>query len=440
MHNKIKIGYSWIGPRGPIWNTELPNVLSFANVANGSNTFSHKFWCDTTHRFFTNRKDLFEICPMFNIDSNDDEGPFIIPFTLGCRIYLHEYFRGNEGLLEYAHIPNSILDKVRHGNGYLLIEHGIEAHMYDDAIHSMHGYFQQVHNLPLHKVIYLTGAMNCATVYEEYCQKHNIPNDKDNRLTILPYPVSINIFEEQLKDEPNYNTEIVPEKLLLMWNRRIGGIRHHRVSMLLHLEKLGLVDRSYISCPNHSVDMPNVNFQQTFSREYMMMFPGITEDTINNFVNRLPLILDDEHNVSQMCGDNGNVNRPYYQNSLVSLITETNFDQKEVTLTEKSFKPLKEKHPFIIVGVNGALKALRELGFETFSEFWDESYDECADSYMRTRMIADVLYSISLWDRNQILDFKRRVKPKLEHNFNRLKNIGFDPILTKIHNIVWNNL
>lgn len=440
MPDKIKIGYSWIGPRGPIWNTELPNILSFANVAEGSTTYSHKYWSDTTHRFFNNRKDLFEICPTFNLDAYDEQGPFIIPFTLGCRIYLHEYFRGNEGLLEYAHIPNSIIDKVRHGNGYILIEHGIEAHMYADALHSMHGYFQNIHNIPLHKVIYLTGAMNCDTVYEEYCQTHNIPNDKNNRLTILSYPVSINIFDEQLKDEPNYNTEVIPEKLFLMWNRRLLGIRQHRVALLLHLEKMGLVDRSYISCPNYSVDMPGVGFKNTFSHQYMMMFPGITDDTINNFTNRLPLILDNETDVSQMCNDTGNTNRHYYQNSLVSLITETNFDAKEVTLTEKSFKPLKEKHPFIIAGVNGALKSLRELGFETFSEFWDESYDECADAFTRTRMIADVLYDISTWDHNKVLEFKRNVKPKLEHNFNRLKNIGFDPILNKVHNIVWNKL
>ena len=436
--NKIKLGYSWIGPRGPIWNTELPNVLSFAHVSEGGSAHSHKFWCDNTHVLFNNRSDLYEVAPTFNIDADDNNDPFIIPFTISCRIYLHEYFRGTDGLLEYSHLSNGIINKIRNGNGYILIEHGVEAYMYDDALHSMHGYFQQVHNIPLHKVIYLTGAMNCKEVYEDYCQRHNVPDNKENRLTIICYPSSINIFEEQLKDEPVYNTETVPEKLFLMWNRRLSSIRQHRVSLVLHLEKLGLVDRSYISCPNHSIDVPNLSFSQTFNHDYMLMFPGVTEEVIQRFTNRLPLVLDGIQDVNQMCNDDGNLNRPYYQNSLVSLITETNFTDNEVTLTEKSFKPLKEKHPFIIAGVNGALKAMRELGFETFSEFWDESYDECVDSYMRTRMIADVLYTISTWDNNQILDFKRRVKPKLEHNFNHLKNIGFDPLLNKVYDIVWN--
>lgn len=438
MSNKIKIGYSWIGPKGPMWNTELPNVLSFANVADGAFCHSSKFWSDNTHVFFQHRKDLFELYPAFNFDSRDDHGPFIIPFTLSCRIYLHEYFRGTDGLLEYSHLSRSVIDKIRDEEGYILIEHGVEAYMYDDALHSMHGYFGVTHRLPLHKVIYLTGAMNCKEVYENYCQRHNIPDNKESRLTILSYPASINIFEEQLADEPEYNTETVPEKLLLMWNRRLGGHRQHRVAMLLQLEKLGLVDRSYISCRSHSVDVANLHFRHTFNHHYMLSFDGITDETIENFTNRLPLVLDGLDDISKMCSDEGNVNRPYYQNSLISLITETNFDHNEVTLTEKSFKPLKEKHPFIIAGVNGALKAMRELGFETFSEFWDESYDTCQDPQRRIKMIADILHNISTWNNDQILDFKRRVKPKLEHNFNQLKTIGFDPILTNVYDIVWN--
>ncbi len=31
--DKTKVVYSWIGPRGPIWNTELPNILSLTCVS-----------------------------------------------------------------------------------------------------------------------------------------------------------------------------------------------------------------------------------------------------------------------------------------------------------------------------------------------------------------------------------------------------------------------
>ena len=36
MSDKIRIAYNWIGPRGPIPNTEVPNILNLASVAQKS--------------------------------------------------------------------------------------------------------------------------------------------------------------------------------------------------------------------------------------------------------------------------------------------------------------------------------------------------------------------------------------------------------------------
>lgn len=44
-------------------------------------------------------------------------------------------------------------------------------------------------------------------------------------------------------------------------------------------------------------------------------------------------------------------------------------------ITEKTFKPIALQHPFMIFGHSGTLARLHELGFETFPEMFDESYD-----------------------------------------------------------------
>ena len=46
MSDKIKIAYNWIGPRGPIPNTEVPSILNFASVTEQVETTSHRFWAD----------------------------------------------------------------------------------------------------------------------------------------------------------------------------------------------------------------------------------------------------------------------------------------------------------------------------------------------------------------------------------------------------------
>jgi hypothetical protein len=305
-------------------------------------------------------------------------------------------------------------------------------------ISALHSYFRNIHGIPLHKIIYVTGCINSAELYEKYCQENNIPNDKDHRLSIVSYPSSQTIFRPNLEEsEPVYDTETIPNKLFLMWNRRY---RNHRIALALALEDANLIDRTYISFSDVNVERLTKTFTQTVSRHVLDNWSTkISDDVINSFASRLPLVIDNETNINQMCEDRGNVSRPYYQDSLVSLITETNFDVDEVTLTEKSYKPIKEKHPFIIVGVNGALKGLQNAGFKTFGEFWNEEYDDITEAGHRMRAIRNVIEDIATWDNNKILDFKRRVKPILEHNFNVLKESSPRPMVLEVNNIIRGN-
>lgn len=440
MSEKVKLVYTWIGPRGPLWNTELPNIYGIASAAEHCEVNSNNWWADDTWTtLFSYANDSFEVYPANNIDIEDDR-TFVFPMSLAWRIPFEHYFMGNTGILEFAHVPGHLIRLTREKNGYILINHSVEAFMSPWHISALHSYFGNTHGIPLHKIIYITGCINSAEIYEKYCNDNNVPDDKRHRLTIISYPSSQTIFKPNLEDEePIYNTEFIPEKLFLTWNRRY---RHHRMMLALMLESLNLIDRTYISFSKVNVERQTHTFEQSLSLNYMETWLGdsVTPDTISTFASRLPLIIDNETNINQMCEDRGNVSRPYYQNSLVSLITETNFDAAEVTLTEKSYKPIKEKHPFIILGVNGALAGLKKAGFKTFSEFWDESYDEIDCPSTRLRTIRHIVEQIAQWDTDQILNFKRAVKPILEHNYRVLKESSPRTMALEINNIVRNNI
>lgn len=425
MQEKIKIVFSWIGPRGPIWNTELPNILSFAGVAEGSNTTSHYYWADDIwNRIFSPRKHLFEMYPAAAIEDND-ERPFIVPFSLTWRVEFGQYFCGQTGIMEFAHLPWHLVRLVREQNGYILIDHSVEAFMADNQLEDLHGYFRGIHSLPLNKIIYLTGTMNAQQVYDRFCENAGIPDLPEERLTVVAYPSSLEVFSsivlENESAEPNYDTEQVPSKLFLMWNRRY---RRHRVELALSLESRNLIDKSYVSFSAHEVENPSRSFDRHIDADYLINHDyglNITHEVIERFRAKLPLVIDGETNVNKMCEDRDNAARPYFQDSLVSIVTETNWSDNEITLTEKSFKPIKEKHPFIIVGVPGVLKSMRELGFQTFNEFWNEAYDEIECPQQRMLAISCVCEEISRWSPEQIKDFRRKVKPILEHNWQLLK-------------------
>jgi hypothetical protein len=432
MSDPIRIAYSWIGPRGPIINTELPNILSYTAVAEGAQPTSRNFWADDIWwRIFHENGDYI-LSSVFGLDNRHT---FIYPYTLTWRVPFSNYFCGNAGLLEFSHTPNHIIHHVRMSKGYFLIDCTAEAWVEDSHLQSMHTYFGHFNHIPMGKIIYLTGCMNAVDVYNNFCDRHGIPNNSRDRMKLISFPISqhgIATNLHQSPGEPLYNVDYAPEKLFLCWNRRF---RQHRTNLALALDKNGLVDRSYYSMGLVDPEVTSVGFRSTVNL-HNANTQNITSDDVDNFINKLPLIIDGENNINQMCQDFDAAARNFYSNSLVSIVTETNFSATELTLTEKSFKPSKEKHPFIIVGAKGALKAMREFGYKTFSEFWDESYDEESNSHLRMNKIIEVCKEIGRWDTEKILDFKRKVKPIVEHNYLMVQNNTAKIVAGKIENLL----
>ena len=68
------------------------------------------------------------------------------------------------------------------------------------------------------------------------------------------------------------------------------------------------------------------------------------------------------------------VNSSWYSDTYFSLVVETLVDGQKF-ITEKSFKPMAFRHPYIIIGQPGILSQLKNLGFETYDNLFDESYD-----------------------------------------------------------------
>lgn len=430
MTNPIKIVYSWIGPKGPVINTEIPNLVSIAAVSEGAKHTTERFWSDDIYwRIFLNNEP-FVLASPFDLKQDDT---FIYPFTLMWRTHFGTYFFPSSGLLEFSLTPDNVINRVKHGNGYFLLECAAEAWIRDDQLKLIHGYFKS-HDIPMNKIIYLTGCMNAKDVYEKWTSNYDINSPRD-KMNLISYPSARYSFassEMSQFEEPEYNTEFVPEKLFLCWNRRF---RPHRSILMLALDKLGLVDRSYYSMGLVDPEFQSENFINSIPLDLDNNSFQVTRDDLNNLVAKLPLEIDGETEIAEMCADKTGNARKFYKNSLLSIVTETNWDLQELSSTEKSFKPFRDKHPFMIVGVAGALKSMRELGFKTFSEFWDESYDEIEDSHRRLRKIVKVCEYISQWDNEKILDFKRKVKPILDHNYLILKNSSTRDIANQIKEI-----
>ena len=121
--------------------------------------------------------------------------------------------------------------------------------------------------------------------------------------------------------------------------------------------------------------------------------------------------------------------------SYFSLVTESDispfFKNNPYKITEKTYKAI-SFHPFIIVGGCGILKYLRSLGFKTFPEMFDESYDDIEDDYERIDFIHKEVKKLCDMSDEELHKIYVSIIPKIKHNCKILYSINTEKIITKL--------
>lgn len=90
-----------------------------------------------------------------------------------------------------------------------------------------------------------------------------------------------------------------------------------------------------------------------------------------------------------------------YENTHVEVVLETLFDDSRLHLTEKSLRPIACGQPFILASTCGSLAYLRQYGFKTFSDVWNEDYDLVQDPQQRMIKIQELMQSIQGWSEQE---------------------------------------
>ncbi len=106
----------------------------------------------------------------------------------------------------------------------------------------------------------------------------------------------------------------------------------------------------------------------------------------------------------------------WYDDTCISLVVETRIVRKAnelLLLSEKTFKPIAFRHPFLIWGEMGTLARLKSLGFETFDNLFDESYDDISNYKQR---LDAVVSNIAAFNK---VPYDTVTMQKLQHNHAR---------------------
>ena len=214
-----------------------------------------------------------------------------------------------------------------------------------------------------------------------------------------------------------------PTQTFMSPNRIVAGKRDHRVLFLYNVFKNHL-EQNHISapriCPAENVDITSI------AQKYTNVYRDIT--TVFNQAN-LPRMFADEdtqHMTSCWLG-----NYTEAADSLVYVPTETVYFGRRTHITEKTFKAIALEMPFVLVASAGSLSYLREYGFRTFADVFDESYDLETNDILRIEKVTQLLKdlnNLSVVERQQI---HLACLPIVEHNYNHFYRGGFADILWK---------
>lgn len=110
------------------------------------------------------------------------------------------------------------------------------------------------------------------------------------------------------------------------------------------------------------------------------------------------------------------------------IVGETVYYDEKLHLTEKIFKPIVAKRPFILAGAPGNLAYLRSYGFQTFDRWIDESYDSEPDPVRRMDMIVAEVSRLCHLTPTELDAMYTEMTEILEYNFNWMYG-GFRGVL-----------
>lgn len=120
-----------------------------------------------------------------------------------------------------------------------------------------------------------------------------------------------------------------------------------------------------------------------------------------------------------------------YRDILVDIISEAHTMGNTFYPTEKTTRPMWLKKPFITFASKDYLCYLRQLGFRTFNDFWDEDYDsyEGRERYVRILQLVDTLAKKS---KSELNDLYWAMKYTLDYNYDLLQTQSYNTSITKI--------
>lgn len=201
-------------------------------------------------------------------------------------------------------------------------------------------------------------------------------------------------------------------KLFLSFNNLFTGNRNYRLILVAKLVEKKLHNFGLISLNQNDTDKKIKN--EIFSSDTLITSENRKLIYKNLLGNNSQFIIDRFDISGTLSADD---NLETYCKALFHVVTETVFYENKRHLTEKIFKPIVSRRPFLLVSSQHNLAYLQSYGFKTFDRWINESYDSQADPEKRINMIVTELEKLSKLTQSELDTIYAEMQEILEYNF-----------------------
>jgi hypothetical protein len=367
-------------------NMSLPATLSDYDVTLNNQFSVHKHAITPLYSFrnvkYTSVKEV-------------GDSKYIYPVHISNSMYFN--YHRNMGFL---HVSNKVKEDLRNKKAVMVFDQTTEGYSGINDDFSILQRWIDDSNIPPDSVYYITGNLIGRDIASSQGAKYNV--------------ISKQVFEcwntiDARVDAVNFSP--TDEKYLFLQYNRL--VRPHRVLFILKLQEHGLIDNGLVS----------YNFESRKDEHSIKQHLNFIANDSNlmerylNLVNNGPSIID----VDTTPNLANNLVREHHERTFISVVSETLVSEKTLFLSEKIWKPILTGHPFIVLGSPGTLKYLRQLGFKTFSKWFDESYDDEIDLEVRMEKIIDLLKYFRTMSIDELSKIRYEMKNTCEFNRSQYK-------------------
>jgi len=274
-----------------------------------------------------------------------------------------------------------------------------------------------IDQLPVQNIFALNNHSNCkllANSEKSQLKKQICKNDNYLDWYYFYHGFAALSWFNDFKYLPNVEHQFT--KLFISLNRLHTNHRSYRLNLISEFIERDLLHKGQVSFPSHNHQFGS--WQNELHSEFTLL-PKHKLGKIRHNLSTLTesLVVDKQDVQGFLSADCGTSALVMNQSALWHVVSETIFYLDKLHLTEKIFKPITTRRPFILVGAKGNLEYLKSYGFKTFDKWIDESYDTEPDHDKRIMMVVDQLERMSHLSHNQLRDMHRELQPILEYNY-----------------------